>query len=71
MPATVAQKIMKKYCDAAHLDNVEISVADDPIKWVGQTIRHFKNCKIMLGLSKKDDTSRFSAFTSDKFLDGT
>ena len=39
----------------------------NPMNWISATVRHFSNCKVMFGLSKKDDTSRFEAFTTDKF----
>ena len=39
------------------------------MNWISATVRHFSNCKVMFGLSKKDDMSRFSAFTTDKFKD--
>ena len=39
----------------------------NPMNWISATVRHFSNCKVMFGLSKKDDISRFEAFTTDKF----
>lgn len=67
MPNHVAGDIIQVYCDAAKLDNVRIVPTENPMKWIAANIRHFKNCKIMLGLSKKDDISRFEQFTNDKF----
>lgn len=67
MPNFVAGEILEIYCDAAHLDNVQIAMTLNPMNWISATVRHFSNCKVMFGLSKKDDMSRFSAFTSEKF----
>lgn len=67
----VSQKMMELYCDAAGLTNVEVSIVQNPIKWVSSTLRHITNCKVMLGLSKKDDISRFEQFTDERFLSTT
>lgn len=32
-------------------------------------LHHISNCKVMLGLSSKDDPKRFDQFTNPKFLD--
>lgn len=67
MPNHVAGDIIQIYCDAAGIDNVRIVPTENPMKWISANLRHFKNCKVMLGLSKKDDTSRFTQFTDEKF----
>ena len=69
MPNFVAGEILEIYCDAAHLDNVQIAMTLNPMNWISATVRHFSNCKVMFGLSKKDDMSRFSAFTTERFKD--
>ena len=69
MPNFVAGEILEIYCKAAHLDNVQIAMTLNPMNWISATVRHFSNCKVMFGLSKKDDISRFEAFTTDKFKD--
>ena len=67
MPNFVAGEILEIYCQAAHLDNVEIAMTLNPMNWISATVRHFSNCKVMFGLSKKDDISRFEQFTQPKF----
>jgi NH3-dependent NAD+ synthetase len=37
------------------------------MSWVKTKIVTMKNVKVMLGVSGKDDSSRFSEFTSDRF----
>lgn len=69
MPNFVAGEILEIYCKAANLDNVQIAMTLNPMNWISATVRHFSNCKVMFGLSKKDDMSRFSAFTTDRFKD--
>ena len=69
MPNFVAGEILEIYCKAAGLDNVQIAMTLNPMNWISATVRHFSNCKVMFGLSKKDDISRFSAFTTDRFKD--
>ena len=69
MPNFVAGEILEIYCKAAHLDNVQIAMTLNPMNWISATVRHFSNCKVMFGLSKKDDISRFEAFTTDRFKD--
>ena len=39
----------------------------NPMNWVNSMLHHMSNCKVMLGLSDKDDPSRFDQFTSDRF----
>lgn len=69
MPNFVAGEILEIYCKAANLNNVQIAMTLNPMNWISSTVRHFANCKVMFGLSKKDDISRFSAFTTDRFKD--
>ena len=69
MPNFVAGEILDIYCKAAGLTNVEISMTLNPMNWISATVRHFSNCKVMFGLSKKDDISRFETFTTPKFQD--
>ena len=69
MPNFVAGEILEIYCKAANLNNVQIAMTLNPMNWISATVRHFANCKVMFGLSKKDDISRFSAFTTDRFKD--
>ena len=67
MPNYVVGQILKIYCDAYGLKNVKIAMTMKLMQWVGWKIKTMKNVKIMLGVSGKDDASRFSAFTSDRF----
>lgn len=69
MPNFVAGQIMEVYCKAANLDNVQISMTLNPMNWVNSMLHHISNCKVMLGLSSKDDPKRFDQFTNPKFLD--
>lgn len=69
MPNFVAGEILEIYLNAAHLDNVQIAMTLNPMNWISATVRHFSNCKVMFGLSKKDDISRFEQFTQPKFTD--
>ena len=71
MPGSVAMQIMQKYIDAAGLGNVKVSVVENPINWISTTLRHISNAKVILGLSRKDDTSRFDQFADPKFLSTT
>jgi len=67
MPNYIAGKILQIYCKAYGLSNVKIAMTMKVMQWVGWKIKTMKNVKIMLGVSGKDDISRFSAFTSDRF----
>ena len=68
MPNFVAGEILEIYCDAAGIkDKVSISMTLNPMNWVNSMLHHMSNCKVMLGLSDKDDPSRFDQFTSDRF----
>ena len=70
MPNFVAGQIMEIYCKAAGIDGkVSISMTLNPMNWVNSMLHHISNCKVMLGLSSKDDPKRFDQFTSPKFLD--
>lgn len=71
MPGSVAMKIMQKYIEAAGLTNVQVSVVENPINWISSTLRHISNAKVILGVSRKDDTSRFAQFTDEKFMSTT
>lgn len=67
MPNYIAGKILQIYCKAYGLSNVKIAMTMKLMQWVGWKIKTMKNVKVMLGVSGKDDASRFSAFTSDRF----
>ncbi len=68
MPNFVAGDIMEIYCKAANLTNVQIAMTLNPMNWVNSMLHHVSNCKVMLGLSQKDDPKRFEQFTNPKFL---
>ena len=60
MPNFVAGQIMEIYCRAAGIeDKVSISMTLNPMNWVNSMLHHISNCKVMLGLSSKDDPKRF------------
>lgn len=67
MPNYVAGQILKIYCDAYGLSNVKIQPVMKIMKWIGWKLRSTSNAKIILGVSEKDDVSRFDAFTSKRF----
>lgn len=70
MPNFVAGQIMEIYCQAAGIeDKVSISMTLNPMNWVNSMLHHMSNCKVMLGLSSKDDPKRFDQFTNPKFVD--
>ena len=70
MPNFVAGQIMEIYCQAAGIeDKVSISMTLNPMNWVNSMLHHISNCKVMLGLSSKDDPKRFDQFTNPKFVD--
>ena len=71
MPDFISAEIMEIYCEAADLNNVKVSIVTNPIHWVAALLRHFTNCKVMLGLSRKDDLSRFAQFTTPQFMSTT
>ena len=61
---------MEIYCKAAGIeDKVSISMTLNPMNWVNSMLHHISNCKVMLGLSSKDDPKRFDQFTNPKFVD--
>lgn len=60
---------MEIYCKAAGIDDkVSISMTLNPMNWVNSMLHHLSNCKVMLGLSSKDDPKRFDQFTNPRFL---
>lgn len=67
MPNYVAGQILKIYCDAYGLTNVKIQPVMKLMQWVSWRVKSMKNAKIIFGVSDKDDSSRFSTFTSDRF----
>ena len=67
MPNYVAGQILKIYCDAYGLTNVKIQPVMKLMKWIGWKLHSLQNAKVILGVSGKDDESRFDAFTSKRF----
>lgn len=67
MPNYVAGQIIKIYCEANNLTNVNIRMAMRLMSWVKTKILSMSNVKILLGVSGKDDESRFSHLTSERF----
>lgn len=67
MPNYVAGQILKLYCKAYNLTNVKIVLTMKLMQWLTWRLNTLENAKIILGVSSKDDISRFSAFTSDRF----
>lgn len=65
--AKIVKKILEIYIKAAGLKNVELDITPRPMQWVSYKIHHLTNCKVILGVSGKDDVSRFEAFTTEKF----
>ena len=63
----IVEEILKIYVKAAGLKNVFFDITPRPIQWVSYKIHHYTNCKILLGVSSKDDASRFEVFTTEKF----
>ena len=67
MPNYIAGQILQIYCKAYNLTNVKISLTMKLMQWLSWKLNTIKNAKIILGVSSKDDTSRFSAFITDRF----
>lgn len=67
MPNYVAGEILRVYLQAAGLSNVKVELVSNPMNWLTATIRHLSNCRVMLGLSRKDDLSRFAQFQTPRF----
>lgn len=67
MPNYVAGQILKIYCDAYGLTNVKIQPVMKLMKWISWKLHSTSNAKVILGVSGKDDVSRFDAFTSKRF----
>lgn len=70
IPNSVAKEIFDIYCRAGGLGNVSIEVTAKPMSWVRYKLQHFENAKVILGMSKKDDKSRFDIFDSEDFKRG-
>jgi cytidyltransferase-like protein len=68
MPNYIAGQILKLYCDAYGLTNVKIQPVMKLMQWVSWRVKSMKNAKIIFGVSDKDDVSRFSGFTSERFM---
>lgn len=67
MPNYVAGQILKIYCDAYGLTNVKIQPVMKLMQWVSWRVKSMKNAKIIFGVSDKDEDSRFTGFTTDRF----
>lgn len=70
IPNFVSKEIFEIYCDAAGLDNVSIETSKNPTSWLRFKLQHVKNAKVILGISDKDDPSRFDMFDNEEFKRG-
>lgn len=70
IPNFVSKEIMEIYCQAAGLKNVIVETTTKPMSWMRYKLQHMENATVALGMSKKDDPSRFDQFMSDDFQKG-
>lgn len=70
IPNFVSKEIMETYCQAAGLENVTVETTTKPMSWMRYKLQHMENATVALGMSKKDDPSRFDQFMGADFQKG-